>query len=226
MEGVDLNAVWARALRTLLDEGVSGQQRAFLQMTQPSGLINDTILLAAPNDFAKEVIEVRLRPLIVHALSQELGRPVRIAVMVDPGAGLPAASDPAAASPADHRPQAPSTDYPQPRPQAPRFPLAEDGPIRRDAEPHYPQGQQYPQPPQHMSPPDHAQRPGGYSPSRPPRPSPSRCRAQWPVPHPAPCPPVPCRARCQAPYPVLCRAAPSRTAGTPAVAAPPASRPG
>src|SRR5690349_16760755 len=86
MEGVDLNAVWARALRTLLDEGVSGQQRAFLQMTQPSGLINDTILLAAPNDFAKEVIEVRLRPLIVHSLSQELGRPVRIAVMVDPGA--------------------------------------------------------------------------------------------------------------------------------------------
>ncbi|MCT9934675.1 chromosomal replication initiator protein DnaA [Planotetraspora sp. A-T 1434] len=86
MEGVDLNAVWARALGTLLDEGVSGQQRAFLQMTQPSGLINDTILLAAPNDFAKEVLEVRLRPLIAHALSQEFGRPVRIAVMVDPTA--------------------------------------------------------------------------------------------------------------------------------------------
>ncbi|MBD3145794.1 chromosomal replication initiator protein DnaA [Microbispora bryophytorum] len=172
MEGVDLNAVWARALRTLLDEGVSGQQRAFLQMTQPSGLINDTILLAAPNDFAKEVIEVRLRPLIVHALSQELGRPVRIAVMVDPGAGLPSASDPSGAPSADHRPQAPSTDYPQPHPQAPRFPLAEDGPIRRDAEPHYPQAQQYSQPPQHMSPPDHAQRPGGYSPEPPAAPKP------------------------------------------------------
>ncbi|WP_155353560.1 chromosomal replication initiator protein DnaA [Acrocarpospora macrocephala] len=83
MDGVDLNAVWARALATLTEEGVSGQQRAFLQMTTPSGLINDTILLAAPNDFAKEVLEVRLRPLIAHALSQELGRPVRIAVMVD-----------------------------------------------------------------------------------------------------------------------------------------------
>ncbi|MFG1823618.1 chromosomal replication initiator protein DnaA [Microbispora bryophytorum] len=172
MEGVDLNAVWARALRTLLDEGVSGQQRAFLQMTQPSGLINDTILLAAPNDFAKEVIEVRLRPLIVHALSQELGRPVRIAVMVDPGAGLTSASDHSGAPSTDHRPQAPSTDYPQPHPQAPRFPLAEDGPIRRDAEPHYPQAQQYSQPPQHMSPPDHAQRPGGYSPEPPAAPKP------------------------------------------------------
>ncbi|OPG13122.1 chromosomal replication initiator protein DnaA [Microbispora sp. GKU 823] len=192
MEGVDLNAVWARALRTLLDEGVSGQQRAFLQMTQPSGLINDTILLAAPNDFAKEVIEVRLRPLIVHALSQELGRPVRIAVMVDPGAGLPAASDPAAAPPADHRPQVPSTDYPQARPQAPRFPLGEDGPIRRDAEPHaphYPQGQQYPQPPQHMSPPDHPQRPGGYSPEPPAAPKPEP--VPGPLPGPVPGPPVP-----------------------------------
>ncbi|WP_066359825.1 chromosomal replication initiator protein DnaA [Herbidospora mongoliensis] len=86
MDGVDLNQLWARALTTLLDQGVSGQQRAFLQMTQPSGLINDTILLAAPNDFAKEVIEVRLRPLIAQALSQEFGRPVRIAVMVDPTA--------------------------------------------------------------------------------------------------------------------------------------------
>ena len=71
MDGVDLNAVWTRALATLLEEGLSGQQRAFLQMTQPSGLINDTILLAAPNDFAKEVLEVRLRPLIAHALEAQ-----------------------------------------------------------------------------------------------------------------------------------------------------------
>ncbi|MEV4454281.1 chromosomal replication initiator protein DnaA [Microbispora sp. NPDC049633] len=189
MEGVDLNAVWARALRTLLDEGVSGQQRAFLQMTQPSGLINDTILLAAPNDFAKEVIEVRLRPLIVHALSQELGRPVRIAVMVDPGAGMTAPSDPASAPAADHRPQSPSTGYPQAGSQAPRFPLGEDGPIRRDAEPHgqhYPQAQQYPQPPQHMSPADLPQRPGGYSPEPPAAPKPEPVPGPGPVSGPVP----------------------------------------
>ncbi|MGW5263390.1 chromosomal replication initiator protein DnaA [Microbispora sp. NPDC004025] len=189
MEGVDLNAVWARALRTLLDEGVSGQQRAFLQMTQPSGLINDTILLAAPNDFAKEVIEVRLRPLIVHALSQELGRPVRIAVMVDPGAGMTAPSDPASAPAADHRPQSPSTSYPQAGSQAPRFPLGEDGPIRRDAEPHgqhYPQAQQYPQPPQHMSSPDLPQRPGGYSPEPPAAPKPEPVPGPGPVSGPVP----------------------------------------
>jgi len=114
MEGVDLDAVWARALRTLLDEGVSGQQRAFLQMTQPSGLINDTILLAAPNDFAKEVIEVRLRPLIAHALAQELGRPVRIAVMVDPSAVPDAGVDRPDRQPMTQPGQ---TGYPQHRPQ-------------------------------------------------------------------------------------------------------------
>ncbi|GAA0399123.1 hypothetical protein GCM10009530_58560 [Microbispora corallina] len=160
MEGVDLNAVWARALGTLLDEGVSGQQRAFLQMTQPSGLINDTILLAAPNDFAKEVLEVRLRPLIVHALSQELGRPVRIAVMVDPSASGQAA---------DQRPS--STDYPQHRPQAQGFALGDEGPVQHDSGPNG--GPQYPQHPQ--QPP----RPGGYSPEPPPAPKPEPAQNRW-----------------------------------------------
>ncbi|MBO3750299.1 chromosomal replication initiator protein DnaA [Streptosporangiaceae bacterium NEAU-GS5] len=135
MDGVDLNAVWARALGTLMDQGVSGQQRAFLQMTQLSGLVNDTILLAAPNDFAKEVLEVRLRPLIAHALSQEFGRPMRIAVMVDPGATTADPHDdyPQPQAPSYPQPSPPygqpsstsvapsSTDYPQPRPQAQPF---------------------------------------------------------------------------------------------------------
>ncbi|MEO3855665.1 chromosomal replication initiator protein DnaA [Acrocarpospora sp. B8E8] len=109
MDGVDLNAVWARALATLTEEGVSGQQRAFLQMTTPSGLINDTILLAAPNDFAKEVLEVRLRPLIAHALSQELGRPVRIAVMVDS-----TNQQQGGQQQRESYPQAPGQNYPRP----------------------------------------------------------------------------------------------------------------
>nr|WP_155349627.1 chromosomal replication initiator protein DnaA [Acrocarpospora pleiomorpha] len=109
MDGVDLNAVWARALATLTEEGVSGQQRAFLQMTTPSGLINDTILLAAPNDFAKEVLEVRLRPLIAHALSQEFGRPVRIAVMVD-STNQPQGGQ----QQRESYPQAPGQNYPRP----------------------------------------------------------------------------------------------------------------
>ncbi|GIH71232.1 chromosomal replication initiator protein DnaA [Sphaerimonospora thailandensis] len=170
MDSVDLNAVWARALATLFDEGVSGQQRAFLQMTQPSGLINDTILLAAPNDFAKEVLEVRLRPLIAHALAQELGQPVRIAVMVDPGAASYGQNSAVTGLPGTGTGQSGlqpprQAEYPQPHPQGQRPPFAEDDSARRDAGPYG--GQDYPQ------------RTGGYSPEPPPKPEPPQNR--WDV---------------------------------------------
>jgi len=82
--GTDLSAVWTRALGTLAAEDVGPQHRAFLQLTRPLALVEDTALLAAPNDFAKEVLEVRLRPLVTDVLSRELGRDVRIAVTVEP----------------------------------------------------------------------------------------------------------------------------------------------
>src|SRR6185437_9273484 len=34
--------------------------------------------------FVKEYLETKLRPLVIHALSKELGRPIQIAVTVDP----------------------------------------------------------------------------------------------------------------------------------------------
>lgn len=42
-----------------------------------------TILIAAPNAFAKDVLETRLRSLITETLSYELGREVRVAVTID-----------------------------------------------------------------------------------------------------------------------------------------------
>ena len=55
-----------------------------MNLTRPLGLVEDTALLAAPNDFTKDVLETRLRPVVVDALSQTLGREIRIAVTVDP----------------------------------------------------------------------------------------------------------------------------------------------
>ena len=81
----DLATVWARALDTLEAEDLGPQHRAFLQLTRPLALVEDTALLAAPNDFAKEVLEVRLRPMVTDVLSRELGRDIRIAVTVEPG---------------------------------------------------------------------------------------------------------------------------------------------
>jgi chromosomal replication initiator protein len=80
----DLSAVWVRALAELEAREVGPQHRAFLQLTRPLALVEDTALLAAPNDFAKEVLEVRLRPLVTEVLSAQMGRDIRIAVTVEP----------------------------------------------------------------------------------------------------------------------------------------------
>jgi chromosomal replication initiator protein len=82
--GEDLVEIWARALDALGDEGMSAQQRAFMALTRPLALVEDTALVAAPNDFTKDVLESSLRPVVVAALSRTVGRDVRIAVTVDP----------------------------------------------------------------------------------------------------------------------------------------------
>ena len=83
MNGVDLGAVWKRALTNFLNENVPAQQRTWLSMVRPIALADDTIVLGVPNDFLKDLIERKLRPLVAHALSQELGRAMRLAVMID-----------------------------------------------------------------------------------------------------------------------------------------------
>ena len=81
---IDLSELWARALDEMDGAAMTPQQRAFVNLTRPLGLVGDTALLAAPNDFTKDVLETRLRPVVVAALSKTLGREVRIAVTVDP----------------------------------------------------------------------------------------------------------------------------------------------
>ena len=80
----DLSIVWAQALSTLADGTLTAQQRAFVALTRPLGLVEDTALIAAPNEFTKDVLETRLRPYLVRALSATLGREIRLAVTVDP----------------------------------------------------------------------------------------------------------------------------------------------
>ncbi len=65
---------------------LSAQQRAFLRLTRPLGLLDGTALLAAPTDFAKDNIERNLRQPISDALGRHLGTAVALAVIVDPEA--------------------------------------------------------------------------------------------------------------------------------------------
>ena len=85
MTTVELAEVWTLALDSLADGSLTPQQRAFVALTRPLGLVEDTALIAAPNDFTKDVLETRLRPVVTAALSAQLGRDVRLAVTVDPG---------------------------------------------------------------------------------------------------------------------------------------------
>jgi chromosomal replication initiator protein len=82
----DLAPVWTRTLAGLADGTLSPQHRAFLRLTRPVAVVGDTVLIAAPNDFARDVIENRLRAVLTEALAGELGSDVQIAVTVDPGA--------------------------------------------------------------------------------------------------------------------------------------------
>jgi chromosomal replication initiator protein len=111
----DLAAGWARVVERLgADEGVEAKDRHWLRTSQALALVSDTALLAVPNEFAKGVLEGRLLRQITDGLTREFGRPIRIAVTVDPSAGTPA---PPPAPPAEpqhrpeaHRPEAPRTD--------------------------------------------------------------------------------------------------------------------
>jgi len=84
MSEADLAEVWARSLDELAEMHIEPAQRAWLQLTRPLGLVENTALIATPNEFVKEQLETRLRSLITNALSRELGRSIQLAVTVDP----------------------------------------------------------------------------------------------------------------------------------------------
>ena len=100
----DLADVWARSLDGLADLQIQPHQRAWLKLTRPLGLVENTALIATPNEFVKEQLETRLRALITQALSQELGRDIQLAVTVDPA---PQVTMPASAADLVAEPQLP-----------------------------------------------------------------------------------------------------------------------
>ncbi|MFD7874822.1 chromosomal replication initiator protein DnaA [Streptomyces sp. NPDC059766] len=113
----DLAAVWPRVLEQLLGEGrgqgVEVKDEHWIRRCQPLALVADTALLAVPNEFAKNVLEGRLAPIVSESLSRECGRPIRIAITVDDSAGEPPAPPaPPAASPSRYEDaESPSGQY-------------------------------------------------------------------------------------------------------------------
>ena len=79
--------VWSRVLGSDLLVDLPANHRAFLRLTRLIALVEGTAVLAAPHDFAKEVIETRMRDELSAALSRVVAQDVRIAVTVDESSG-------------------------------------------------------------------------------------------------------------------------------------------
>jgi chromosomal replication initiator protein len=81
----DLLELWKGIVDSVAKE--SPQNRAFLTLTKPLGLLKSdggsNLLLAAPNVFAKDVLESRLKVLLNDALSAKMGEKINVAVTVD-----------------------------------------------------------------------------------------------------------------------------------------------
>jgi chromosomal replication initiator protein len=83
----DLADIWARSLDGLADLQIKPHQRAWLKLTRPLGLVENTALIATPNEFVKEQLETKLRALVTHALTSPPRRPVCVTSRLRRGAG-------------------------------------------------------------------------------------------------------------------------------------------
>ena len=77
-------AGWRRTV-DILNQGdqLSGTQLAFIRLTRPLGVLDGTVLLAVPSDFAKEFLETKARDALTSSLGDAFGVPMRYAVTVD-----------------------------------------------------------------------------------------------------------------------------------------------
>ncbi|MFV0633010.1 chromosomal replication initiator protein DnaA [Demequina sp.] len=79
-----MDDVWSRTLTVLRENSaVTAQHRSFIRLIKPLAIVEDNVFLAVREDFTKTYVENTIRDLITFALSDVLGRQVRIAVTVD-----------------------------------------------------------------------------------------------------------------------------------------------
>ncbi len=130
----DWAPVWSRTLAVLEQTITQQQERALVRLSRLDGVVGETALLSVPHHYAKDVIEARLRQVVSSVLSEQVGRELRLAVVVDPSldAGTPpdAAPEPADASGSLSAPSAPPSAEAADTPGTGREPGA-----RRESEP-------------------------------------------------------------------------------------------
>jgi chromosomal replication initiator protein len=92
----DLGALWGQVISQVAGDGPN---KAVLQLARPLGLLKGAgapnLLIATPNAFVKDIIDVRLRNAISESLATTLNEKVNFAVTVDETLELPDAPEPA-----------------------------------------------------------------------------------------------------------------------------------
>ncbi|MCC6495147.1 MAG: chromosomal replication initiator protein DnaA [Propionibacteriaceae bacterium] len=78
----DLKAAWS-----FVWSSSDAVTRGWLQGMQPVTMHDSLVILAVANEFTRDRVETRLRPLIEDQLSQFYSRPIRVAIDVDPNLG-------------------------------------------------------------------------------------------------------------------------------------------
>ncbi len=91
----DLSELWDQVINQVAGDGPN---KAVLQLVKPLGLLkgagSPNLLVAAPNSFVKDIIDVRLRNAISESLAVALNEKVNFAVTVDESLELPDAPEP------------------------------------------------------------------------------------------------------------------------------------
>ncbi len=78
----DFATAWADAIRRIGDTELGRQQQAFLAQARPLTFVEGTAVVSVPSEFAKNILETRLRPILCDALGSILGCQVQLAVTV------------------------------------------------------------------------------------------------------------------------------------------------
>ena len=86
---ISLDALWKTALTSLQGAEIAPQQRVFLDLSQPLTLVDETLLIAVPNEFTKDVLESHLKNSLVSAISAVAQRELQIAITVDRSIEIP-----------------------------------------------------------------------------------------------------------------------------------------
>ncbi len=91
----DLTALWGRVISQVAGDGPN---KAVLELAKPLGLLKGTgapnLIIATPNAFVKDIIDVRLRNAITESLVATLNEKINFAVTVDESLELPDAPEP------------------------------------------------------------------------------------------------------------------------------------